>query len=348
MAKLPTDMVLTDAEVIALELPHDLAGAGVCHTQGLAFDGEDIVVSCVVYDPERPDEQSSRSSALILRGAAHGPERSWLVSEITAPVSADISRRITRQELERDQLTAAEDEIVRVLSHPSGLVHDALRGGVWVANAVYSAESHTRLILLGDHNQTLRSIELPNEHVGAIALLRERFIVGWTWDSKHVVVVDLEDAGARPVTVPNPLLDTEQLVAIQDCYPWDDDHILCSGMYKYTTGEGADEIRHRLGRLQLLRVELSRLPRVDVHHVGYVTADFGAGPTAQLGARRYRIDDDDVEVQLQENDYGGYRTPSELTHEGMTLSLDRQHVYFVPDDLPEGKMLRMALRPAAQ
>jgi hypothetical protein len=143
--------------------------------------------------------------------------------------------------------------------------------------------------------------------------------------------------------VPNPLLDTEDLVAIQDCYTWDDDHVLCSGMYKYATGQGDDEVKHRIGRLQLLRIDVSGFPEVSVQHTGYMPADFGAGPTAEIGVRRYRVDENDEDVFLNENEYGGYVTHAELTHEGMTLSADRTYMYFVPDDLPEGKMIRMTV-----
>ena len=340
---LPTEMVLTDPLVVDLDLPDDLVDDGVCHTQGMAFDGDDLVLSCVVFDPERPERKTSHSRALLLRGAHEG-ERAWRVTNITEPVSADISRRVTRQELEREVLTADEAAIVRVMSHPSGLVEDAGRGGVWVANAVYTAKSHTRLVLVGSDNEILQSVDVPAEHVGAIALVRERYMVGWTWDSKHVVVIDLGDGPAAPVVLPNPLLDSDDLVAIQDCYTWDDEHVLCSGMYKYTAGDGADEVRHRVGRLQLLHIDVSNFPRVTVRHIGYMSADFGDGPTAQIGLRSYRVDENDEDVQLHENDYGGYVTHAELTHEAMTLSSDRRYMYFVPDDLPNGKMLRFTLR----
>jgi hypothetical protein len=48
-------------------------------------------------------------------------------------------------------------------------------------------------------------------------------------------------------------------------------------------------------------------------------------------------------VQLIDNDYGGYVLPKPLSYERMTLDRERRYIYFLPEDLPSAKLIRMRL-----
>lgn len=50
------------------------------------------------------------------------------------------------------------------------------------------------------------------------------------------------------------------------------------------------------------------------------------------------------EEVVTSNDYDGYRTSLTLPNEAMGLDPARQHVYFIPADVPAGKLVRMEIQ----
>jgi hypothetical protein len=234
---------------------------------------------------------------------------------------------------------------------------------VWLANAGYSEESYASILLfdparLGEPGFELLDRYTVKRHVAALAILDDRYIVGWTWGTKNFLVIDTRTG--EVVIRPNPMVGSADYIDVQDCKHWHGSHILCNGVYRYEASLDApdvplpeqalrdpdrDTLRVRLGRLQLLEVDASKFPEVDIRLRGYAKMRLPGSdePTIDLGRRIYRVDADGNEQHLVENDYGGYKLHKPLTYEGMVVSPDRQHIYFLPADLPGAKLIRMRL-----
>lgn len=348
-----------------------------CHTQGMVVAGDEMVVSCVLFDEDEPDQRTLAGKSYLLRAplcevvGCDGPPAGavpWAIEDITGVAPEDESQRITRLIMKKEELTPEELAIRHLMTHPSGLVYDPDREGIWVASAVYASDTYSELLLIrpGEIGQgdpeALVAREIPvSDHVGALSLLEGRYLVGLTWSARRVVVVDIEGEH-EPVSIDNPFLQTEHDVGIQDCDRWSTDTMLCGGTYRYTaspenpdvplTAEelaanpDRDTVFVRRGRLQLLRIDVARFPEVDVQVAGYVTSDVlpDRPPSIDVGMSiEYRHASGDRE-DLVVNDYDGYRTPLTLPNEAMALDPTRQHVYFIPGDVPIGKLVRLTIQ----
>src|SRR6185503_20231955 len=124
------------------------------------------------------------------------------------------------------------------LGHPSGIVYDAARGGIWSAIAVYKALTYTRMMLYSPDTlapmpgATAVTIE---DHIGTIGLLPDGRLIGMNWDSINLYYVDPNDTSTEAddiiSKITNPLT-----TAYQDCDTWDSAHIMCGGVLQETDG----------------------------------------------------------------------------------------------------------------
>lgn len=347
-----------------------------CHTQGLVVAGDDLVLSCVLFDDAVPEQRTLVGKSYLLKAplcdvvGCDGPPAatvSWAIEDITGLAPEDESQRITRLLLKKEELTPEELAVRHLMTHPSGLVYDPERNGIWVASAVYASDTYSELLLLrpeeigqGDRTALVARTIPVSDHVGALSLIEGRYLVGVSWSARRFVVVDLEGEH-EPVSVVNPFLLGEHDVGIQDCDRWSADTMLCGGTFRYearpetpdvplTPEEVADPdldtLFVRRGRLQQLRIDVARFPEVELEVAGYVQTDIL--PERQLSidfgiSMAYRPASGGEEV-VTSNDYDGYRTSLTLPNEAMGLDPARQHVYFIPADVPAGKLVRMEIQ----
>lgn len=367
--KIPGDFFVTDGRGLA-----SAPEVGNCHTQSVAIAGDDLLLSCVLYDPDRPEERTLTSRSYLLEAplcdvvGCDGPPAAsvrWQIEELDGTAPEAESHRITRALLKKEQLTAQELAIRHRMTHPAGLVYDPDRGGVWMANAVYASDSYSALLLIrpeavGSNDRSaliLREIRV-NDHVGALSLVEGRYLVALTWSARRIIVVDLE--GDTQTVLDNPFLGTEHEMGLQDCDRWRPDIVICGGTFRYWASQDmpdvplTDEERMdpankpvfvRHGRLQQLRFDLTRFPEVDVEVSGYLTATLSpdAAPSMNIGSSMLRTNEDGSQEYLIDNDYGGYEIHLPLPYEAIGFDPDMQHAYFVPEDVPAGKLVRMAL-----
>ncbi|ADO69825.1 uncharacterized protein STAUR_2021 [Stigmatella aurantiaca DW4/3-1] len=307
-------LMLADPEVFDIGMDPNLFASDVlsqypdikdCHTQGLELVGDQIFLSCTLFGTTADRDQYSKSfllKAKLSEVLNHQGPVAWTRRDITE--------------------TATVGNTSLPLGHPSGIIYDAKRGGIWSANAVYKALSHTRMTLY--HPDTL--MPLPGtaavtieDHIGTIGLIPDGRLMGMNWDSINLYYVNPGDKSTAADDSLTQIANT-LTTAYQDCDTWDDAHILCSGLLKETDGI-------KYGRLHLLKVDALDTQGVQlVREVPEKRTD---------GSLRVRLGTAD-----QENTYGTYKLTRTLANEGMAISADKQHVYFFPADLPAGKLVR--------
>lgn len=382
----PTDYLLVEPEVFDLGIPEDFfqrdgralarfPEISECHTQGFALAGDDIVISCILFNPAAGDVQTTTGKSFMLRarfcdvvgcdGAPPASSPSWAIHDITEPVPGDHNPRITRQRLKEQTLTEAESAIVHVMNHPSGITHDAALGGVWVANSVYDDETYTNIMLLdpkrfgvaADRAGAVLREQAIAKGVSAVTVLDDRYLFSSNWAGKSLGVF-ARDGSIEPAIIPNPFLGTKDHIFIEDCARWVPPYVICGGEYKFkahldtpdiSLAAGApttpETLRVRQGRLQILRVDTSSLPGFRVELVGFMQARFTADApvTTLLGTRSYQVDSAGREIPRSVNQYGAHRTPRSLPMEGIAIDPERRYMYFLPDDLPHARLIRMRL-----
>lgn len=380
------DPVAVEPQAFDLKMPEDFFaadGRGLvdspditdCHTQSVVVAGDDLLMTCVLYDHRLPEQRTLVGRSYVLKAplcdvvGCDGPPAatvSWQVEELLGEAPEAESHRITRLLLQKEQLTAQELAIRHRMTHPAGLVYDAERGGVWMANAVYTSDSYAALLLIrpeaigtGDRAALVAREIRVNDHVGALSMLGSRYLVALTWGGRRFIVIDLEN-GDQQAVVQNPFLGTEHEMGLQDCDRWNETTILCGGTFRYwasqdmpevplTEEERMDPARNpvfvRKGRLQQLRFDVTRFPDVEVEVAGYLMGALSpeAEPSMDLGRSMLRTNPDGSQDYLLENDYGEYQLHLPLPYEAVGFDPDMEHVYFVPQDLPAGRMIRMTL-----
>src|SRR5690606_29769705 len=80
-----------------------------------------------------------------------------------------------------------------------------------------------------------------NDHVGALSLLDDRYLVALTWGGRRFIVVDLE-GGDEQAVVANPFLGTEHEMGLQDCDRWTDTTIVCGGTFRYWASQDMPDV----------------------------------------------------------------------------------------------------------
>lgn len=307
-------LMLTEPEVFDLGMDPELFAADVlqqypdvkaCHTQGIALVGDQLFLSCTLFGSTA--DRDKYSKAFLLKAklsdvlAQSGPV-AWTKRDITE--SAEV------------------DGATLPLGHPSGILYDAKRGGIWSANAVYKALSHARMILYDTNTLAPLAGAAPitvTDHIGTIGLVPDGRLIGMNWDSINLYYVDPHDMSTAPDDTLTKITNTLP-TAYQDCDTWDDAHILCAGLLKET-----DNLRY--GRLHLLKVDA--LDTQGVQLVREVPEKLADGSTnVRLG------------VADHDNAYGTYHINKVLGHEGMAVSDDKKYAYFFPGDVPGGKLVR--------
>ena len=381
----PTGYVLRQVEAFDLGIPADffrqdgralpgLPAIDSCHIQGVAVTSEDLILSCVLYDEHNDETSTYIGRSLLLRtrlcDVVGCPDRhppTWQAQDITEPVPASENLRISRLLAGDGPLTPEQQARQHLLTHPSGLTYDARRGGVWVGNSVYAPNSYSHVMLFDPaaigSGKTARELAKQtiavSDHASALALVDGRYLISPNWGSESFIIIDLENPQS-PITVANPLRDTRDAASLQDCDGWQGSQVICDGNVVYEVDPSVpdqpldqtrlndpdrDTIRVRLGRLQVLKFDVSRYPHVAIELTGQIPGVLAGDtePRIDLGIRRYRYDSDGKQVILEYNDYGGHVLAVPLTYEGMAVDPARQYVYFVPSDLPAGKLIRMRL-----
>jgi hypothetical protein len=369
--KLPVDFFVADGR--GLTSAPDITD---CHTQSVAVAGDDLVMSCVLYDTSVPEQRTLVGRSYLLKAplcdvvgcdGPPAPAVNWLIEELDGEAPEAESHRITRMLLNKEQLTAQELAIRHRMTHPAGLVYDAKRGGVWIANAVYAQDTYAALLLIrpeaigqGDRAALVAREIRVSDHVGALSLIQGRYLIGLSWGGRRFIVIDLEGDG-EPTVVDNPFLGTDDEIGIQDCDRWNDTTILCGGTYRYwadaampdiplSEEERADPERDvvfvRRGRLQQIHIDVERFPEVEVDVTGYLMAELSPDgtPSIDIGRSMVRNLPEGGQEYLLENDYGGYSLHLPLPYEATGIDPDMEHVYFLPQDLPAGRLLRMTLQ----
>jgi hypothetical protein len=309
-----TALMLTEPEAFDIGMDPNLFAADVltqypdvkaCHTQGLELVEDQLFLSCTLFGSTADRDRYSKSFLLKAR----------LSDVLSNKGSVTWTKQDTTETTDIDGATLP-------LGHPSGIIYDATRGGIWSANAVYKALSYTRMILY--HPDTLAPLAgtaavTIEDHIGTIGLIPDGRLVGMNWDSINLYYVDSHDkstAADDSITKVTNTLTT----AYQDCDSWDDTHILCAGLLRESDGL-------RYGRLHLLKVDALDTEGVQlIREVPERLAD---------GTTRVRLGTVD-----QDNAYGTYHLNKALGHEGMAISADKKYAYFFPGDVPEGKLVR--------
>lgn len=307
-------LTLTEPEAFNIGMDPDFFAADVleqypdiksCHSQGIELVGDEIFLSCTLYGSNVDRDTNAKSFLLkanLSEVLGNSSSVTWTKRDITE--------------------TTVMDGVTLALGHPSGIIYDAARGGIWSAIAVYKALTHTRMTLYGPDtlapmpDATAVTIE---DHIGTIALLPDGRLIGMNWDSIDLYYVDARDQSTTADDTVTKVTNT-LTTAYQDCDTWDSTHILCGGVFKET-----DDIK--TGRLHLLQVDA--LDTKGVQLTREVPVELPDGTTSvRLGASG------------QDNAYGTYHVDRALGNEGMTISADRKYVYFFPGDVPGGELVR--------
>jgi len=309
-----TALMLAEPEVFDIGMdPNFFAGdvleqypdVKACHTQGLELIGDQIYLSCTLFGTTTDRDRYSKAfllKAKLSEVLANSGSVSWTKRDVTE--------------------IAEVGGTTLPLGHPSGIIHDTARGGIWSANAVYKALSYTRMILYDEGTLEPLAGAAPitiEDHIGTIGLIPDGRLIGMNWDSINLYYVDPKNKGTAAddsmIKITNTLT-----TAYQDCDTWDGAHILCAGLLRETDGI-------RYGRLHLLKVD--ELDAQGVQLIREVPEKLADGSTrVRLGAAD------------QDNAYGTYHINKVLGHEGMAISADKKYAYFFPGDAPGGKLVR--------
>ncbi len=308
-------LTLSDPEVFDLRIDPDLFRGKFpwdpqiqrCHTQGLQVTRSEILISCCLYDSRKKSERIKKNEGFLLKA----PSRE-ILSPSSSPKVPWTIRKIT------DHLP----ETPYPLGHPSGLAWDDQRGGIWLANSVYGTDSFARIhFLKPPYSHPSRSITLP-DHIGAVVPVKN-FLIGLTWGSNGFQVLNLESGRSR--LIPNRLRES---VDYQGCQELGSDEILCSGNLPERVKKG----RRLRGRIHRIAVEGNDLENVVFHLKEVIEKN--------LGIREVSYEEGIGDLEQAVNSYGGYETALTLTNEGMSLGPDRKFVYFLPEDIPGGRLIR--------
>ncbi len=304
-----------------------------CHTQGLAISDQHLFVSCSFYADTLKRIRAYAARSLLLR-APRGEvfqgkgEVRWEVVDLT-----------THEEDDR-----FEPPVTRVLGHPSGLILAPEGKGLWLATAVYDPDTYALLHLLRWEGSAPPEAERPplpvRDHVGTVGhFLRGRLVLGIAWGTR-IHLFDLATGRARS-------LESGLDVEYQDCDSWTEREIVCAG-YQTRREQAEDgEWQVQTGFLDVLALEGEGFETWRLKKVLGIPARAINGkplPAFELGQGRFRYREGSGDIEAVRNRYGDYESYLPLTNNGMAVSPDRRHVYFLPDDLPGARLIRFELR----
>ncbi|HWO23649.1 MAG TPA: hypothetical protein VNO30_33135 [Kofleriaceae bacterium] len=307
-------LMITEPEAFPIGMDPDFFAADVlpqypdiksCHSQGIEIVDDQFFLSCTVYGSTADRDVYAKSfllKAKLSEVLSNSGSVTWTKHEITE--------------------TTVIDNITRALGHPSGIVYDAERGGIWSAIAVYKALTHTRMTLYSPDTLAPMPGATPitiEDHIGTIGLLPDGRLIGMNWDSIDLYSVDPRDVSTQTDDIIDKVANT-LTTAYQDCDTWDSSHFMCGGVLKEIDGI-------KYGRLHLLEVGAQ-----GVQLTREVPLKLPDGTTSvRLGAAD------------QDNTYGTYHITEALGNEGFAISADRKYAYFFPGDVPGGELVRYRL-----
>jgi hypothetical protein len=310
-------LMITEPEAFPIGMDPDFFAADVltqypdiksCHSQGIEIVGDQLFLSCTIYG-SRTDRDVYAKSFL-------------LKAKLSEVLSNRGSVSWTKQDITE---TTVINNITQALGHPSGIVYDAERGGIWSAIAVYKALTHTRMTLYSPDSLApmpgTPAITIE-DHIGTIGLLPDGRLIGMNWDSIDLYYVDPHDMSTLADDTINKVTNT-LTTAYQDCDTWDSSHVLCGGVLKEDDGI-------EYGRLHLLAVDAEGAQGVQLAREVPLKLPDGS-TTVRLGAAG------------QLNAYGTFRFLETLGNEGFAISADRKYAYFFPADVPDGELVRYRL-----
>ena len=346
-----------------------------CHMQGAVIADGFLVISCILFNDHERTSRTYVGKSFVLRawlcdiiGCPGAREPRWQVEDITEAIPPEHSLRISKNLFGTDELSGDQRAITHLMTHPSGLLHGPEPGTFWVGNAVYDRDTYSRITLLSAADigtgealsRARRTIDVPRGHTSAIAVIKQRYMISPLWGSRTFLVLDMQGDGQQ-LTIPNPWVDTADHVQLQDCTEWQNTYMICNGNWEYVvdpanpdvplhgeqaTALGLEAVRVRHGRIQVLQFDVSDFPRnVSVELIGYIQGVLPGRekPGINFGDRKYQYDEDGQKKTLIYNDYRGFVTPTTITHEAMAVDPEREYLYFVPADIPGGKLIRMRL-----
>lgn len=353
---------ITDPRAFALKMPDELFRGRLaqypsvdrCHTQGLAIVDGQVVISCAMSNPRYKSRQSFAATSLVMSAPLDKIEDDtdtiipWQVVNLTETVPLTESPRIAQALLSQlpepvawfIQWFYAPEKFAFKMGHPSGLSYDAQAAGLWVSNAVYGPNTYSRLRRLDPHTLRPEGGEhamAVRDHLGAVLALPHHLLLTSAWgDPKNFRLFDMENKRSRLLS-----LSTDDVVHYQDCDRWDTQTILCVGKQVHTTGI-MHENRGRLHAIHIKGDSYDDLALEDRGAIEWHQAD--RLDTIDLGQRLYYYIEGlgDIE-QGPLNHYGDFQTTASLGQEGFAVGPDHDYVYFLPADLPAGKLIRMRL-----
>jgi hypothetical protein len=292
-----------------------------CHTQGIEIVNGRLFVSCILY--KRPSWYQA------LWGS-----KGYLFSQSLSEIENPRSTEPLPWEENKETQAALSLKMPRgtwVAAHPSGIIYDPTSKSLWMAGAVYAPNSFANVFQIDPSTMKIVSkFSVPN-HLGALARFGATELIGPTWASFSWLGFDLADESRQPLSIQKKL---EEAIDYQDCSAFDSNSVLCGGNLKL---EG--EVKKRFGRLNLLHLSEDRI----LTQQGEVRMERGNRKfTTELGRREYQIEQG-MEKDSNANQYGDYQSYLSLTNNGMSLSEDKQFIYFLPDDLPSAKLIRYRL-----
>lgn len=331
-----------------------------CHTQGLEVVGDSVFISCCLYDPRHKISRSFRSESLLLKARLSeildtSPNKrvTWHLSKLTEPVPDSEVNRITRALLSDLPQPIAwllkwiyRNEPARhVIGHPSGIVYDEQQHGIWLGNAVYGKRSYAHVNLIdpitlkpSEHHDPIRI----KQHLSMMALMPSRLLMSQDWGNRHFIFIDPD---RRLIKETESQLFKN--IQYQDCDRWDENTVLCAGNLK--TFENL--LPTRRGRLQLLDIEGNRIHSVRIRNRRTLqwVKEGASQATNDLGVRQFLyLEGFGDWEQGMKNRYGEHHSAMTLTNAGMALDPEGRYVYFLAEDLPFGKLVRMELLPRAK
>lgn len=316
------------AESFDLKIPHQFFASKhrtnpeetVCHTQGLALTRDHVVISCTLFNKDRKAETAQSYLLTGSREAVLSPnpkDPHWKLIETTDQPPTMIGSKKPAP-----------------LGHPSGLAPFLPFRNLVFANSTYGPEGYSQFRLFDPQTMSLRQLLTPiPEHLGAVAPLLGRYLVGLTWNSEAFLVVDSKTGSWKKY--PNNLVEH---VDYQECEAVNDRTLLCTG----NTRMPSTSPEYYFGRGHFIEVSGDDLNSFEFRLKNLLYAKGPMGRGVRWGNRNLGT------ILLKNpfaspNRYGDYQTPETLTFEGMAIDREERFIYFLPADIPGGKLIRYRL-----
>lgn len=285
-----------------------------CHTQGLAITRSDIVITCCLFDRRNESKKAQTAQSFLLKGS------------LEAVLSRDRKRDPRWQLWETTDAPpsgGSQKTSPLPLGHPSGAASDPSTGNVIFANSTYQGSGYSLFRFFDPTTASLSHYLMIPQPVAAVAPMLGRFLVGPSWGRGRFFVIDRQHQRWRQTFL--KMSEPVEQVEYNECEPWDERTVLCTGVF---TGKG---------RADLIEIRGDRFASLEFRLRGHFAfREKSGGVTRDLGTRFY--------LPGSNNRYGNYKSQKPLTYEGLALDRESDSLYFLPDDVPKAKLLRYHFR----